>query len=313
MADAQIISLRPTLPDDATPLLTGSRQLVHAWREAVWSSDLPATDKLVALAYADHTGDGAMRVWVAPERLQERTSLGRTATTAALRRLREAGWLTTTAKGHRGAVTRYALTVPDGIAPTCPTPPEKVSPPDTSPREQVSAPAERVSPRDEQGSADGPDPLPNPLPHPTNQDPTPVVDIAEVRGEVLDGMVGAIYSAKIAVGLTATAAQTHAVALAAAGWTSEALRRELDAQDWTGARSPGLLRHRLTALAATGPARPTTATPRDAATQDRLRADQAHAAAAPVTPDTLAAVKALAASAAATARARVAAGLRAAA
>lgn len=320
MADAQIISLRPTLTDDATPHLTGSRRLVHAWREAVWSSNLPATDKLVALTYADHTGDGALRVWVAPERLQERTSLGRTATTAAVRRLREAGWLSTTTKGHRGAVTRYALTVPDGAAEQRPDsgirnpePSRLVSPPDTSPRGQVSAPDERVSPRDGQGSADGPDPLLDPLPHPTNQDPTPVVDVAEARDEVLAGMVGAIYSAKIAVGLTATAAQTHAVALAAAGWTAEALRRELDAQDWTGARSPGLLRHRLTTLAATGPARPVPAAPRDTATQDRLRADQAHAAAVPVTPDTLAAIKALAASAAATARTRVAAGLRAAA
>lgn len=310
MADAKIISLRPTIVVDAASSLTGSRPLVHAWRDAVWASGLSATDKLVALAYADHTGNGALRVWVTPERLQERTSLGRTATTAAVRRLREAGWLTTTGKGRRGSVTRYSLTVPDCVALPAAAGPELVSSADTSPGGQVSPADELVSPRDERGSADGPDPLPDPLPQPTNPAAAPAASVAPGRGDVVDGMVEAISAHRLAVGLTATAARAHAAALTAAGWTPGALRRELDAQDWTGARGPGLLRHRLAALAATGPARPTTAAPRDTTTQDRLRDDVAHAAANPARAETIAAIRAQAASAAAAAKARVRSGLR---
>jgi hypothetical protein len=305
VADAQIISLRPTFVVDAAPSLTGSRQLVHAWREAVWSSALSSTDKLVALVYADHTGNGALRVWVTPERLQERTSLGRTATTAAVRRLRAAGWLTATSEGRRGSVTRYSLTVPDGARVQIPdsgigdaAPSRLVSPPDTSPREPVLPDDGLMSPRDERGSAGDPDPLPDPLPQPTN------------APEPGDGMVDVINSHRLAVGLTATAARTHAVALTTAGWTPGALRRELDAQDWTGARSPGLLLHRLTTLATTGPARPATPAPRDTSTQDRLRDDVAHAAAHPARAETLAAIRAQAASAAAAAKARVRVGFR---
>jgi hypothetical protein len=311
VADAHVIRLHPARTLRAAPSPTNSRPLVHAWREAVWSSALSATDKLVALVYADHTGNGALRVWVTPDRLQERTSLGRTATTAAVRRLRAAGWLTQTSEGRRGSVTRYSLTVPDGVTLTDPQDPEWMSAPDTSPRGQVSPDGGLVSPRDERGSAGDPDPLPDPLPQPTNA-PEPV-DVAPGRGEPGDGMVATITAHRLAVGLTATAARTHAAALTTAGWTPDVLRRELDAQDWTGARGPGLLRHRLTALATTGPARPATAAPRDTTTQDRLRDDAAHAATHPARPDTIAAIRAQAASAAASARARVTVGLRSAA
>ena len=110
LANATSDPLHPS--GDAT---SPARRHVHAWRDAVWASDLRATDKLVALAYADHASTGPLRVWVAAERLQVRTSLGRTATTAAVRRLRDTGWLTLTSAGVRGSTARYALTVPGAV------------------------------------------------------------------------------------------------------------------------------------------------------------------------------------------------------
>ncbi len=275
-----------------------ARRHVHAWRDAVWASDLRATDKLVALAYADHASTGPLRVWVASERLQARTSLGRTATTAAVRRLRDAGWLTLTSAGVRGSTARYALTVPGAVERD-----DQVDDVDVvehqaheprAPR-QVSARDGLVSARAELVSRGVPDPLSYPLRHPPTRPLAVVEDVAGGRDALLDGVVGEIRSHPLARGLAATAARKHARELRAAGWTPDDVARELGAQDFTGARGPGLLRYRLTALAQTGPtpppapravARPTTTT-RDLFAED----DAAHAA-APPRPETAAAVRA---------------------
>jgi hypothetical protein len=45
-----------------------------AWRDAVWESDLPATVRLVALAFADHANDDGTGVYVVLTRLMARTS-----------------------------------------------------------------------------------------------------------------------------------------------------------------------------------------------------------------------------------------------
>lgn len=301
--DATYASSDPQQASD--DVSSSARRRVNAWRDAVWASDLPATDKLVALAFADHAGDGPLRVWVAAERLQTRTSLGRTATTAALRRLREAGWLTRTGKATRGATTRHALTVPGELAAlehdvdqagTDVDAVERAAHDEPRAPRRVSPRDGWVSPRDEWVSRGVPDPLPDPLPIPTNQPPAFVKDADTVRDGLVDGMVDEIRSHPFAVGLTVAAARTHAVALRAAGWTPDALRRELRAMDTTGARNPaGLLRFRLGALAQSGPApapapravaRPTTTT--------RQVFDDADAAqaAAPPQPETVAAVRA---------------------
>lgn len=285
LANATSAPLHPT--GHAT---SPARRHVHAWRDAVWASDLRATDKLVALAYADHASTGPLRVWVAAERLQARTSLGRTATTAGVRRLRDAGWLTLTSAGVRGSTARYALTTPG---------PDVVEHQDHEPRapRQVSARDGLVSPRDERVSRGVPDPVSYPLPHPPTRS-LAVVDEGEgERDALLDGVVEEIRSHPLARGLAATAARKHARELRAAGWTPDDVARELAAQDFTGARGPGLLRYRLTALAQTSPTPPPA--PRTAArpttvTRDLFAEDDAAHAAAPPDPETVAAVKAIA-------------------
>jgi hypothetical protein len=273
---------------------------VNRWRDAVWTSDLGATDKLVALAYADHASNGPLRVWVAAERLQARTSLGRTATTAAVRRLRDAGWLALTSAGARGSTARYALTLPGAVTALEHDQVDDVEHQahDDEPRapRQVSPRDGLVSPRDELVSADDPDPLSYPLPHPPTRLAV-VEDGATERDELVDAVVEEIRSHPLARGLAAAAVRRHARELRAAGWTPDDVARELATQDWTGARGPGLLRYRLTALAQTGPTpapAPRTATRPTTTTRELFAEHDAHAAAQPPRPETIAAAKAIA-------------------
>ncbi|MFJ2297399.1 hypothetical protein [Oerskovia paurometabola] len=294
MADAHAISLHPAATPDAAHHPINSARRMYAWRDAIWASDLSTTEKIVALAYADHASSGTLRVWVAAERLQQRTGLKRTSSAGAVRRLRELGWLTTTIPGTTGATTRYALTIPDDVAATLPA----VTTGGPSARPVVSADDERVSPRDDRVSVHDPDPLPHPSPHPTNQVPTAVDVDAQGQEQAGDGLVEEIRSHPLAVGLTATAVRTHAASLRAAGWTRATLAAELGAQDFTGARGPGLLRYRLAALATSTPPQPVTVVPageRDPSPVQRLLAEHdAHAAARPATPETIAAARAIA-------------------
>ncbi len=61
MALAHASSALPVAPVAPDPT-TSARRHVNAWRDAVWTSTLSATDKLVALAYADHAPTGPLRV-----------------------------------------------------------------------------------------------------------------------------------------------------------------------------------------------------------------------------------------------------------
>jgi hypothetical protein len=63
------------------------------WADAIWASGLPASARLVALAFADHAGDQAT-AWVALARLAARTGLSRRSCQRAIDRLVEDGWLT---------------------------------------------------------------------------------------------------------------------------------------------------------------------------------------------------------------------------
>lgn len=292
--------MAPVAPDPTMSM----RRHVNAWRDALWASDLTSTDKLVGLAYADHAGDGPLRVWVTVDRLQARTSLGRTATTAAVRRLRATGWLTLISKGRVGATTRYALSLPGAdVAET--EHDDQVADVDLEHQEHEPRARRVVSPRDEwvsrgdeRVSAGDTDPLPIPCPIPHHQPLAIVEDNTAQRDVLLDGVAEEIRTHPLARGLAAAAARTHAVALRAAGWTPDSLGRELRAMDATGARNPaGLLRFRLAALAQTAPTpppepraavRPTTTTRALFAEHDK------HAAAAPPSPETLAAARAAA-------------------
>lgn len=85
-----------------------------AYTEAVWSSALTSTQRLVALAYADHARD-TDTAWIAPERLEARTGLGRTAAKTAVRALVEAGWLVLVEAARQHRAPRYRL-VPQPVA-----------------------------------------------------------------------------------------------------------------------------------------------------------------------------------------------------
>ncbi|MGW9416305.1 DUF2637 domain-containing protein [Cellulosimicrobium funkei] len=284
---------------------TSARRHVNAWRDAVWTSTLSATNKLVALAYADHASTGPLRVWVAAERLQARTSLGRTATTAALRRLRDAGWLALTSTGVRGSTTRYALTTPGADVVELEHDDDRVDDVDVvehqeheprAPR-QVSSRDELVSPRDERVSRGVPDPLSYPLPHPPTRSLAVVEEVVGERDALLNGVVEEIRSHPLARGLTATAVRRHARELRAAGWTPDDVARELAAQNFTGARGAGLLRYRRTALAQSGPTPPPAPRAADrpvTTTRGLVARDDAAHAAAPPSPETLAAARAAA-------------------
>jgi len=64
----------------------------------------------------------------------------------------------------------------------------------------------------------------------------------------IDGLVVEIRSHKLAATIPTPTIEDHATHLLEAGWTPDALAAALAAQDFTAARGPGLLRHRLTAL-----------------------------------------------------------------
>ena len=86
------------------------------WAEAVWRSTLPAADKVVALAYADHARDGLGSVWVAVDRLVERTSLSRSGVMKCLNRLRASGWMAVAEPSRQHRSTRYRLLIPASAA-----------------------------------------------------------------------------------------------------------------------------------------------------------------------------------------------------
>lgn len=79
------------------------------WSEAIWESDLKPTQRLLALAYADHARNEAT-AWVAYPRLMARTGLSRDTVARQLGALVEAGWLTLerSARQHRAAVYRLS-------------------------------------------------------------------------------------------------------------------------------------------------------------------------------------------------------------
>jgi len=89
---------------------------IRAFVDAVWTSDLDALDRLVALAYADHADfkadDGADRVWVVQGRLAERTGMSERRVRTAVKTLVERGYLRESQAARQHFAARYALTVP---------------------------------------------------------------------------------------------------------------------------------------------------------------------------------------------------------
>ncbi len=236
----------------------------NVWRDAVWSSTLSATDKLVAFAYGAHAGKGLRGVWVAPELLRSMTSLGKTAINGSLRRLEAAGWLVVVERARQHRSTRYALTVPatPSGAPGEPLTDSQQTARRTAETSSGSPRGSSGSPRGSSSSRGAPEPPSYPL---TNPQPPTVPDIeddlARVRAEKVGGLVDELRSHKHGAGLTAAALEAHAVELREAGWTPADLTTALAAQDFTGARSPAaVFRFRLKELATSGPPRATIAT-----------------------------------------------------
>ena len=81
------------------------------WAEAIWASNFKPAEKLVALAYADHARD-KRQAWLSYQRLVQRTGYSRSSCAAAVRVLREAGWLRVVDKGRQHHSTVYELTTP---------------------------------------------------------------------------------------------------------------------------------------------------------------------------------------------------------
>jgi hypothetical protein len=86
------------------------------WAEAIWASNLKPAEKLVALAYADHARS-KRQAWLSYQRLMERTGYSRSPCAAAVRALREAGWLKVVEKGRQHKSTVYELTTPTPNSP----------------------------------------------------------------------------------------------------------------------------------------------------------------------------------------------------
>ena len=247
------------------------------WRDAVWESiTLKPADKLVALAYEKFAGDGTTRVFVAPEVLHQLTGYSRSTYTLARSRLEVAGWLTVSEPARQNFSTRYALTLPADLSrpdtgplrdaqPSGIRTPDTLSRPDFGPLEtsavRIPTPAVRIP----TPAVRIPDPNTNHNYNPNHQ-PGPTVEHEQAPTQPLadvEGLVAEIRSQRLAAGLTAVTLTAHATKLRAAGWTPPALAAALAGQDLTGARGPGLLRHRLDDLARTGPTAPSTPPARD--------------------------------------------------
>lgn len=91
--------------------MTGNRWPRDAFAEAVWTSRLPSSQRLVALAFADHAHDGD-ESWLTYDRLQERTGLSRDSVARHLRGLVDGGWLVLLRRRRCGSGV-YRLTVPE--------------------------------------------------------------------------------------------------------------------------------------------------------------------------------------------------------
>lgn len=274
------------MPDTLTRVTPGAALVAGidrtAWRAHVWAADdLTTPEKVTALAYAEHAGRGTTAVWVAPDRLELMTGLGRTARKAAVRGLTTKGWLVLTAPGRGHRAARYALMVPPHPSgnvrlllddPSTPAEPADVGSPADPPsvvegRETTPDRFATRPPREARGSRDDPrrsadDPrggretTPNTNQN-TNQNTNPRADVddqlAAVRREAVTRLVGVVREAFPAP-TTGIRLDRDAEALRASGWTPDALATALAAVDLTGARSPSaVLRGRLSVMASDGP------------------------------------------------------------
>jgi len=92
------------------------------YRDAVWEAtadQLTSTEKLVALAYADHCRNGGDTAWVTYRRLMQRCAIRSMSTvTRVLAALADKGWLQLVGPSPRHKQSPvYRLTIPDGTAP----------------------------------------------------------------------------------------------------------------------------------------------------------------------------------------------------
>lgn len=87
------------------------------FRNAVWQSDLPASAKLLALAYESWAGVDTREVWVTDEHLRKRTSFSHDTISRHRKTLVGLGWLQLVSAAMPGRCARYRLAIPRGHAP----------------------------------------------------------------------------------------------------------------------------------------------------------------------------------------------------
>lgn len=135
---------------------------VNQWREAIWESDLHATEKIVALCYADHTSDGTS-VWIYDERGAQRCGMGLSTFRKKRKAVADKGWLLLVTEGRRGPrplAATYDLATPANNAPS-----ER----NIATRNANSAPSEQRNALSEQRNAlsDAPSPTSSPTSSPS--------------------------------------------------------------------------------------------------------------------------------------------------
>jgi hypothetical protein len=84
---------------------------------AVWEMDLPATDKFVLLAFADHADPQGQNIRLSIARIVARTGLSESTVDRAIRSLKSAGILIAEANetGGRGKITVYSIDTTKGV------------------------------------------------------------------------------------------------------------------------------------------------------------------------------------------------------
>jgi len=82
------------------------------WRAAVWASHLRPSQKIVALAFADHARDDGT-VSVSLPRLAEQASLARSTVQECVTALRADGWLVQESPARQTRPPVYSLVVPE--------------------------------------------------------------------------------------------------------------------------------------------------------------------------------------------------------
>jgi hypothetical protein len=221
----------------------------EVWAEAVWKSDLPPTQKLVALAYADHARDRDV-AWASYDRLMRRTGLSRDTVARCMKALVKADWLlpVRAAGQHRSA--RYGLTTPsqqsDGLT--------------TGDSQQSDGAAQQSDGAAQQSDGAPPTELPTELPtspNPVEEDVTATTNTTATAEDTGRALLAAVPASSLTV-----KAREHLATCLTAGWPPDALVHAVASPSWAGVQWPkAVLATRLQECAQQTPPTPAAARP----------------------------------------------------